>query len=104
MGAQPELRAGVRRQRPGALLRGDYGTAVENAQRALRLSPFDPLSFRPLIALAYAHLFTDRREAAAEYAERAIQANPGLDVPHTVLVASLIELGAWRRLARRRAA
>ena len=72
---------------------GDYDTAIEHGQRALRLSPFDPLSYRPLIALAFAHLFTDRREAAAEYAERAIQANPGFDVPHTVLVASLVELG-----------
>ena len=72
---------------------GDYDTAIEHGQRALRLSPFDPLAYRSLISLAFAHLFTDRREAAAEYAERAIQANPGFDVPHTVLVASLVELG-----------
>src|SRR3954447_9633569 len=76
---------------------GDYAAAVEHGRRALRLSPFDPLGSRPLIALAYAHLFTDRREEAAEYAVRAIQANPGLDVSHALLVASLVELGklAW---------
>ena len=72
---------------------GDYNTAIEHAQRALRLSPFDPLGYRPLTALAVAYLFTGRHEEAAEYAERTIQANPGFDVPHTVLVASLIELG-----------
>ena len=72
---------------------GDYGTAIEHGQRALRLSPFDPLSYRPLIALAYAHLFTGRHEEAAEYAERAVQANPGFDVSHALLVASLVELG-----------
>src|SRR4051794_12465528 len=72
---------------------GDYAAAVEHGRRALRLSPFDPLGSRPLIALAYAHLFTDRPEEAAEYAVRAIQANPGLDVSHALLVASLVELG-----------
>jgi TolB-like protein len=72
---------------------GDYGTAIEHGRRALRLSPFDPLIFRPLIAMAFADLFTGRFEAAAEHAARAIQANPGFDVPHTILVASLVELG-----------
>lgn len=72
---------------------GDYGTAVEHGQRALRLSPFDPLSFRPLLALAYAHLFTGRHEEAAAYAERAVQANPGFDASHALLVGSLVELG-----------
>ena len=80
---------------------GDYGTAIEHGRRALRLSPFDSLAYRPLIALAFAHLFTDRHEEAAEYAARAIQANPGLDVSHTILVASLVELG---RLEEARAA
>jgi adenylate cyclase len=72
---------------------GDYGTAIEHGRRALRLSPFDPLGYRPLIALAYAHLFIGRHELAAEYAARAVQANPGFDVCHTLLVASLVELG-----------
>jgi adenylate cyclase len=44
---------------------GDYDTAIEHAKRSLRLSPFDPLSFRPLIALANAYLFTKRYEATA---------------------------------------
>jgi adenylate cyclase len=83
---------------------GDYGAAVEQGLRALRLSPFDPLSFRPLNALAYAHLFTGRHEAAAEYAARSIQANPGFEVCHALLVASLVEAGQLeeaREAARR---
>ena len=72
---------------------GDYGTAIEQGLRALRLSPFDPLIYHPLIALAYAHLFTDRPAEAAGHAARAIQANPGFEVPHTVLVASLVRAG-----------
>ncbi|HEX6011574.1 MAG TPA: adenylate/guanylate cyclase domain-containing protein [Geminicoccaceae bacterium] len=72
---------------------GDYGTAIEHGRRALRLSPFDPLSFRPLIALTFAHLFTGRTEAAAGYAARAVQADPDFEVCHALLVASLVELG-----------
>jgi len=72
---------------------GAYGTAIEHGQRALRLSPFDPLGSRPLIALAYASLFTGRHEAAAEYAARAVHVNPGMDVAHALLVASLVEAG-----------
>ena len=83
---------------------GDYGAAIEHAQRALRLSPFDPLSFRPLIALTFGHLFTGRHEAAAGYAARAVQANPDFEVCHALLVASLVELGRLeeaREAARR---
>jgi TolB-like protein len=83
---------------------GDYGTTIEHGQRALRLSPFDPLGYRPLIALAYAHLFTGHHAAAVDYAERAVQANPGFDVCHALLVASLVELGRLeeaREAARR---
>jgi tetratricopeptide (TPR) repeat protein len=80
---------------------GHYDVAIEHGERALRLSPLDPLSNRPLIALAYAHLFTGRHHAAAKYAERAVHANPGFDVAHALLVASLVELG---RLQEARAA
>jgi hypothetical protein len=78
--------------------------AVEQGLRALRLSPFDPLIYHPLIALAYAHLFTDRPAEAVDHAARAIQANPGFEVPHTILVAGLIRLGRMeeaREAARR---
>jgi tetratricopeptide (TPR) repeat protein len=83
---------------------GDHGTAIEHAQRALRLSPFDPLSYRPLIALAFAHFFIGDAAAAAEHAAQAVQANPRLDSAHTILVASLVELGRLeeaREAARR---
>src|SRR5262252_9489102 len=35
--------------------KGDDAIAVEQGNRALRLSPFDPLIFLPYIGLAYAH-------------------------------------------------
>lgn len=62
-------------------------------KRALRLSPFDPLAYRPLIALAFTHLFLGNPEAAADHAARAVQANPSFDSAHSILVASLVERG-----------
>ena len=35
--------------------KGDDATAVEQAERAIRLSPFDPLLYLPYVGLAYAH-------------------------------------------------
>ena len=72
---------------------GDYGASAELARRALRLSPLDPLRYLPLLALAYAALFTGRPEEGADHARQMIQANPGFENGHAALVACLIELG-----------
>ena len=42
--------------------KGDDAIAVEQANRALRLSPFDPLIYLPYIGLAYAHFAAGRFE------------------------------------------
>src|SRR6266436_138234 len=42
--------------------KGDDATAVEQANRAIRLSPFDPLIYLPYIGLAYAHFAAGRFE------------------------------------------
>jgi TolB-like protein len=71
----------------------DYSAAVAHAERALRLSPLDPMRYYPLVALACAALFTGRAEDAVRYAADAIQANPGFDVPYCLMIAGLVELG-----------
>lgn len=68
-----------------------YDKAVEHAQRALRLSPFDPLNYHPHLALVY--LFTKRFDLAVIHSNRAIQANPGFGLLHVILVASHADLG-----------
>jgi tetratricopeptide (TPR) repeat protein len=47
------------------------------AQRALRLSPFDPLAYAAYIAMATAAIHEDRYDDAAALFGKAAQANPG---------------------------
>jgi adenylate cyclase len=73
--------------------KGDHAIAVEQAQLALRLSPFDPLIYLPYVGLAYAHFAARRFEDAAAAASRANQANPSFSVPCMLHAAALAELG-----------
>jgi adenylate cyclase len=72
---------------------GDYAAVINEAEQSIRLSPLDPMIYLPLVALAYAHLFTGRAEIAFTHACRAVEARPGFDVPDCVAVAALVELG-----------
>jgi TolB-like protein/Tfp pilus assembly protein PilF len=72
---------------------GNTELAIERAQRALRLSPFDPLNVRPYLALSNAYFQAGRYEEAADAARRAIEFNPGFSVPHALLAAALARLG-----------
>jgi adenylate cyclase len=57
--------------------KGESGAAVDYAQRALRLSPFDPLVYAAHIAMAAAAVHEDRYDEAAAFFGKAAQANPG---------------------------
>jgi TolB-like protein/class 3 adenylate cyclase/Tfp pilus assembly protein PilF len=72
---------------------GDDAIAVEQAEQALRLSPFDSLIFLPYVGLAYAHLFAGRFEEAVIAAGRAAQANPRFIIPLVLRTAALVGLG-----------
>jgi TolB-like protein len=66
--------------------------AIERAQRALQLSPFDSLTLAHQgLAGAYCHL--ERYEEACSAARRAIESNPAFSVPYTYLTAALVRLG-----------
>jgi adenylate cyclase len=71
---------------------GDDATAVQQAERALRLSPFDPLIYLPYVGLAYAHFAAGRFAEAAAAASRAAQANPRFSVPEMLHAAALAKL------------
>jgi adenylate cyclase len=73
--------------------KGDDAKAVEQAQLALRLSPFDPLIYLPCVGLAYAHFAARRYEEAAAAASRASQSNPRFSVPYVLHTAALAEVG-----------
>ena len=56
---------------------GDPAPAIASANRALRLSPFDPAIFQAHIALGLAAIVEGRYDEAASHCARAAQANPG---------------------------
>ena len=73
--------------------KGDDATAVDQAERAIRLSPFDPLLYLPYVGLAYAHFAAGRFEEAAAAAGRARQSNPKFSMPYVLHAAALTNLG-----------
>ena len=73
--------------------KGDDAMAVDQAERAIRLSPFDPLLYVPYVGLAYAHFAAGRFEEAATAASRASQSNPRFSMPDVLHAAALANLG-----------
>jgi TolB-like protein len=72
---------------------GDDVMAVDHAQRAIRLSPYDPLLYIPYIGLAYAHFAEGRFADAAAAAARASESNPKFSMPYVLHAAALASLG-----------
>jgi Flp pilus assembly protein TadD len=72
---------------------GTAEVAVDRANRALRLSPFDPLNYLSYNALAISYLHTERFAQAHEVAARSVQLNPRFSVSRAFLTAALSRLG-----------
>jgi adenylate cyclase len=79
----------------GGLLWGqnELASSIESSQRAVRLSPLDPLAFLFTTGLALAHLSAERYEEAIEWADRALQTAPRYIVPMRLKLACLAHLG-----------
>ena len=75
--------------------------AIERAQRALRLGPFDSLIWRAHHALSIAYFDSHRYGDAADSARSVIAANSAYSIPRAILAAALVRLG---RLDEARAA
>jgi adenylate cyclase len=69
--------------------KGDDAIAVEHAERAIRLSPFDPLIYLPYVGLAYTHFAAGRFEETVAAASLATQSNPRFTVPIILHAAAL---------------
>jgi TolB-like protein len=67
--------------------------AIDWADRALRLSPFDRLKVCSYHALAIGHFLRECYEEAADAGRRAVQCDPGFSVSQSLLVAPLVKLG-----------
>jgi adenylate cyclase len=72
---------------------GVYDKAIERAEKAIHLSPLEPLIYHAGFALALACLFTDRNEEAVTHARRAIDGNRNFAFPYCVLALGCARLG-----------
>jgi tetratricopeptide (TPR) repeat protein len=83
---------------------GDSSAAVAHADRALRLSPFDPLSYLAHEAYGMAAVGQSRLDEAASHFGRAAQGNTGLgiiDLYHAAVLALAGRVEEARPIARR---
>jgi tetratricopeptide (TPR) repeat protein len=72
---------------------GEAERAIDWAERALRLSPFDPCGFVSCHSLALGHFHSGAFEAAAAAARSAIQFNPHFSTSYMLLATPLAMLG-----------
>ncbi len=72
---------------------GEAERALDWAERALRISPFDRLNYCSYHALALGHFLRGRYNEAERAARRAVQSVPNLSVSRSLLAAALAKLG-----------
>jgi tetratricopeptide (TPR) repeat protein len=72
---------------------GEAERAIEWAERAMRLSPFDPWAFAAFHSFMLGHFLRGRYEEAAAAAYKAVQLNPAHSISYMLLAAPLVKLG-----------
>jgi TolB-like protein len=72
---------------------GEAERAIDWAERALRISPFDRLNYTAYHALTLGHFLRGRYADAEHAARHAVQSVPSLSVTHGLLAATLAGLG-----------
>jgi len=72
---------------------GKTAVAIDRAERALRLSPFDPLNYLAYNALAISYFHLKDFERARDAARRSVKSNPQFGMSHAFLAAALVRLG-----------
>ncbi|HYM32700.1 MAG TPA: adenylate/guanylate cyclase domain-containing protein [Candidatus Cybelea sp.] len=75
------------------VLGGNAERAIEWGERALRLSPIDPASHGPCLAISLGHFLLGRYEQAADAARKTFQANPRFSYAYMALAATFVKLG-----------
>lgn len=72
---------------------GHADRAIDWGERALRLSPIDPMSYAPLFAMTLGRFQLGAYDLALEAAQRVFQANPYWSSAHVLLAATFAKLG-----------
>jgi TolB-like protein/class 3 adenylate cyclase/Tfp pilus assembly protein PilF len=74
---------------------GETERAIERAQRALRLSPFDFMNYLSFNALVVAYFHTGRNQEAYDAACKSVRLNPRFSICHLFMAATLVRLGRY---------
>jgi adenylate cyclase len=72
---------------------GQAEKAIEWGERAMRLSPFDPMAYVAYHGICVGNFHLGRYEEAANAARKAVQSNPGFSFSYACLAATLAKLG-----------
>ena len=72
---------------------GDLARAEDYANRALRLSPFDPISFNAYLSLGCVRVRQRRFDDAAAFFARAVQINPRFSSLYAFQIGALAMIG-----------
>jgi TolB-like protein/class 3 adenylate cyclase/DNA-binding SARP family transcriptional activator len=72
---------------------GAYRTGIERFERAMRLSPVDPILHIFTCGLMAAHFFLEDFETAVRWGREALPHNPNFVTTHRFLASSYVELG-----------
>jgi adenylate cyclase len=67
--------------------------SIEHFQRAIRLSPFDPMNFNCLIGIGCSHWVAGRNEEALSWLRKGMLEHPGWVLPLRIVAACLAQLG-----------
>jgi TolB-like protein len=77
----------------GLAFAGHDREAIEHAEDAIRLSPFDPMMAQFFGAVAVAHYLAGRHADALQYTTEAARLRPGFQGAHRLRCASLAQIG-----------
>jgi adenylate cyclase len=72
---------------------GAYDKAIQHAEKAIRLSPLEPLVYHASFSLALASLLTGRAEEAVAHARKAIEGNRNFAFAYCILALGCAHLG-----------
>jgi adenylate cyclase len=72
---------------------GVYDRAIEHAEKAMHLSPYEPLAYYAAFACALASLLSGRIEEAVAHSHKAIEGNRNFAFPYCVLALAFARFG-----------